>query len=84
MRSVKISAIKIIGGESDTVAYQQAFAIAGRLIDGKLWDGEAPIRFDNVYAVAKRMRHLTDKDLSLFTLEDFVQPNTTGNSETDR
>ena len=50
--------------------------LAGRLIDGKLWDGETPIRFDDVYAVAKKMKHLTEKDLSLFTLEDFVQSGT--------
>ena len=47
--------------------------LAGRLIDGKLWDGESPIRFDDVYAVAKKMKHLTDRDFSLFSLDDFVQ-----------
>ncbi len=72
-RAVKISHIKIVGGESDAAAYKQAAALAGRLIDGKLWDGNSPICFDDVYAVAKKMKHLTDKDLSLFTLEDFVQ-----------
>jgi hypothetical protein len=50
--------------------------LAGRLIDGKLWDDETPIRFDDVYAVAKKMKHLTEKDLSLFTLKDFVQSGT--------
>src|SRR5690606_13762255 len=71
--AVKISHLKIVGGESDAAAYRQATMLAGRLIDGKLWDGETPIRFDDVYAVAKKMKHLTEKDLSLFTLEDFVQ-----------
>lgn len=71
-KAVKISHLKIVGGESDAAAYRQASMLAGRLIDGKLWDGETPIRFDDVYAVAKKMKHLTDKDLSLFTLDDFT------------
>lgn len=75
-KAVKISYLKIVGGESDAAAYRQATMLAGRLIDGKLWDGETPIRFDGVYAVAKKMKHLTEKDLSLFTLEDFVQSGT--------
>lgn len=75
-KAVKISYLKIVGGESDAAAYRQATMLAGRLIDGKLWDGETPIRFDDVYAVAKKMKHLTEKDLSLFTLEDFVQSGT--------
>lgn len=75
-KAVKISHLKIIGGESDAAAYRQATMLAGRLIDGKLWDGETPIRFDDVYAVAKKMKHLTDKDFSLFKLEDFVQSGT--------
>ena len=75
-KAVKISHLKIVGGESDAAAYRQATMLAGRLIDGKLWDGESPIRFDDVYAVAKKMKHLTDRDFSLFSLEDFVQPGT--------
>lgn len=75
-QAVKISHLKIVGGESDAAAYRQATMLAGRLMDGKLWDGETPIRFDDVYAVAKKMKHLTEKDLSLFTLEDFVQSGT--------
>ena len=75
-KAVKISYLKIVGGESDAAAYRQATMLAGRLMDGKLWDGETPIRFDDVYAIAKKMKHLTEKDLSLFTLEDFVQSGT--------
>ena len=75
-KAIKISHLKIVGGESDAAAYRQATMLVGRLIDGKLWDGETPIRFDDVYAVAKKMKHLTEKDLSLFTLEDFVQSGT--------
>jgi hypothetical protein len=69
---VKISHLKIVDGETDAAAYRQAVLIAGKLIDGKLWDGKSPIRIDDVYAVAKKLKHLTDRELTLFTLEDFV------------
>lgn len=72
-KAVRISRIKIIAGETDAAAYRQAALLAGKLIDGKLWDGETPIRFDDVYRVAKKMKFLTDRDFSLFKLEDFVQ-----------
>ena len=72
-QAVKMSHIKIVAGETDAAAYRQATMLAGRLIDGKLWDGKTPIRFENVTEVAKKMQHLTIKDLSLFTLDDFVQ-----------
>lgn len=75
-KTVKISHLKIIGGETDAAAYRQAVQIASLLIEGKLWDGETPIRIDDVYAVAKKMKHLTARDLSLFTLTDFVQVGT--------
>lgn len=70
---VKISHLKIVGGETDAAAYRQAVLIAGRLIDGKLWDGKSPIHIDDVYTVAKKLKHLADKELSLFALTDFVQ-----------
>lgn len=72
-RAVKASHIQIVGGESDAAAYRQAVVLAGRLIDGKLWDGNSPIRFDDVYRVAHKMKYLTDRNFSLFTLADFVQ-----------
>ena len=72
-KAVKISHIKITGGETDAAAYRQAVLLAGKLIDGKLWDGETPIRFDDVYRVAKKMKFLTAADFSLFKLEDFVE-----------
>lgn len=75
-KAVKISHLKIVGGETDAAAYRQAVLLAGKLIDGKLWDGESPIRIDDVYALAKKMKHLTERDLSLFTLQDFVQMET--------
>ncbi len=72
-KAVKISHLKITGGETDAAAYRQAVLIAGKLIDGKLWDGESPIRINDVYGLAKKMKHLTERDLSLFALTDFVQ-----------
>ncbi|NUQ05102.1 MAG: hypothetical protein HUU31_14550 [Anaerolineae bacterium] len=72
-KAVKISHLKITGGETDAAAYRQAVMIAGKLIDGKLWDGDSPIRIDDVYALAKKMKHLTERDLSLFALTDFVR-----------
>jgi hypothetical protein len=71
--AVKISHLKIIGGETDAAAYRQAVLIAGKLIDGKLWDGLSPIRIDDVYTTLKKMKHLSEREMSLFTLEDFVQ-----------
>ena len=73
VKAVKMSYLKIVAGETDAAAYRQAVLIAGRLIAGGLWDGESPIRIDDVYATMKKMQHLTDKDFSLFKLEDFVQ-----------
>ncbi len=71
--AVKISHLKIVSGETDAAAYRQAVLIAGKLIDGKLWDGASPIRIDDVYTVMKKMKHLSEREMSLFTLEDFVQ-----------
>jgi hypothetical protein len=72
-KTVKISHLKLTGGETDAAAYRQAVQIAAILIDGKLWDGETPIRIDDVYALAKKMKHLTARDMPLFSLTDFVQ-----------
>ncbi len=71
--AVKISYLKIVGGETDAAAYRQAVLIAGKLIDGKLWDGTSPIRIDDVYAVQRKLKHLSDAEMGLFALEDFVQ-----------
>jgi len=75
---VKISDLKIVGGETDAAAYRQAVLIAGKLVDGKLWDGTSPIRIDDVNATMKKMKHLSEREMSLFTLEDFVQVGGTG------
>ncbi len=71
--AVKLSHLKIVGGETDAAAYRQAVLIAGKLIDGKLWDGQSHIRIDDVYTTMKKMKHLSEREMSLFTLEDFVQ-----------
>jgi hypothetical protein len=71
--AVKISHLKIVGGETDAAAYRQAVLIAGKLVDGKLWDGSSPIRIDDVYAVQRKLKHLSDREMSLFVLEDFVR-----------
>jgi hypothetical protein len=72
-KAVKISHLKISGGETDAAAYREAVLIAAKFIDGKLWDGETPIRIDDVYALAKKTKHLTARDMVLFSLTDFVQ-----------
>jgi len=75
--AVKISYLKIVGGETDAAAYRQAVLIAGKLVDGGLWDGKTPIRIDDVYTVQRKLKHLSEKELALFTLTDFVQLGTT-------
>jgi hypothetical protein len=72
-RAVKASHIQIVGGAADAAAYRQAVVLAGRLMDGNLWDGRSPIGFDGVYRVADKMKYLTDRDFALFTLADFVR-----------
>ena len=72
-KTIKISHLKLTGGETGAAAYRQAVQLAAILIDGKLWEGETPIRIPDVYALAKKMKHLTARDMALFSLEDFVQ-----------
>jgi hypothetical protein len=72
-KTVRISHLKIVGGETDAAAYKQAVLIAGKLIDGGLWDGQSPIRIDDVYATLRKMKHLTNAEMGLFSLTDFVQ-----------
>lgn len=72
MVTVPISYLKVTGGETDAAAYRQAVQIAGKLITGGLWDGKTPIRIDDVYRVQRQLKGLSDKEMSLFTLEDFA------------
>jgi hypothetical protein len=70
---VKLSHLKIVDGDTDAEAYALAMQLAGRLVDGKLWDGKTPIRFEDVYAVERKMKHLSAPEFALFSLTDFVQ-----------
>lgn len=72
-KTIPMSHLKIVAGETDASAYRQAVLLAGRLIDGKLWDGESAIQFKDVYTIAKHMKQLKDNDLALFSLEDFAE-----------
>ena len=65
--------LQVPNGDPGTEVYQQAVLIAGRLMDGKLWDGKDPICIADVDAAQGKLKHLSDKDLSLFTLDDFAQ-----------
>lgn len=72
--AVPARCLRIVGGETDEDAQQQAVKIAGRLLDSGLWDGKTPIGINDVYAVQLSLDGLTDKELKvLFTLEQFVQ-----------
>lgn len=53
-KAARISHLRLVGGETGHVdtpvvaaAYRQAVLLAGKLIDGRLWDGEMPIRIDD-------------------------------------
>lgn len=70
---VKLSHLKIVDGDTDAEAYALAMRLAGRLVDGKLWDGKMPIRFEDVYAIERKMKHLSAPEFALFSLTDFVQ-----------
>jgi hypothetical protein len=41
--TIPMSHLKIVAGETDAVAYRIAMQIAGRLLDGGLWDGKQPL-----------------------------------------
>jgi len=51
----------------------QAITIAGRLLAGGLWDGLSPIRITDAARTLKALKPLSDKDLTLFSLTDFVE-----------
>lgn len=64
--------LQVTNGNPGSDLYQQAVLLAGRLIDGKLWDVKSPIRIDDVADAQRKLKHLSDKEMSLFTLEDFA------------
>jgi len=51
----------------------QAITIAGRLLAGGLWDGLSPIHITDAARTLKALKPLSDKDLTLFSLTDFVE-----------
>jgi hypothetical protein len=55
---------------------EQGLFIAGKLLSSKLWDGKTPIFIPDAVKTAKQLKHLDEKTLALFKLEDFVQPGT--------
>ena len=71
--TVPISCVTLAGGETDAGAYQQALTLAGRLIDGGLWDGESPLQTPDVYALGRKMKPYQTKELALFTLEELLE-----------
>jgi hypothetical protein len=71
--TIPMSHLKIVAGETDAVAYRIAMQIAGRLLDGGLWDGKQPLRLKHVGDILQRIKAFTDKDFSLFTLADFAE-----------
>jgi hypothetical protein len=75
-KTVKISHLKLVGGETDAAAYREAVLIAAKFIDGRLWDGETPIHIHDVYVLAKKTKHLTAQDMALFRLDEFVDVGT--------
>jgi len=65
-----ISYLRVTNGDPSSEVYQQAVQIAGRLIDGKLWDGKFAICIDDLADAQRKLKHLSDKDMSLCTRED--------------
>jgi hypothetical protein len=82
-RIIPMSHLKIVEGETDAVSYRIAMQIGARLIDGKLWDGETPLRLKHVGETFNRMKSLTDADFQLFTLSDFAEIDPSTNTETE-
>lgn len=71
--AVKQRHLIIEGREVGDANYQAALQQVSKLLDGKLWDGKSPIVIRDVPTLLKKMKHLTARDLSLFTLTDFVE-----------
>lgn len=58
----------------DTDQRERWLPLIIKLIDGHLWDGKSPIRIEDAAVFEKKLKHLSAKELSLFSLTDFVQP----------
>jgi hypothetical protein len=72
-RRIPISHLKLTGGETDAAAYQQAIQLAGKLIDGGLWDGASAIRIPDVYVLQRKIGHLSPAEVTLFSLDELVE-----------
>jgi hypothetical protein len=71
--SIPAHHLRLASALADEPAFNRAVQIAGRLMDGKLWDGSIPIVLGDPEALWRKLGHLSDREFSLFTLEDFVQ-----------
>lgn len=69
VRKIAASLLHLPDGEAERAA---VLALAGRLIDGKLWDASLPIRIRDVDDATRKLKYLSDKELALFTLEEFA------------
>ncbi|MBN8595838.1 MAG: hypothetical protein J0M33_29055 [Anaerolineae bacterium] len=72
-RTIPISHLKLTGGDTDAAAYQQAIGLAGKLIDGGLWDGASAIRIPDVYVLQRKIGHLSPAEVTLFSLDELVE-----------
>ena len=74
--AIPVRCLRVVSGDTDDAAQQQALKLAGRLLDSGLWDGQTPIGIDDAHATQPRLDGLTDRELKvLFRLEQFVQVN---------
>jgi hypothetical protein len=72
-KGVRKVAAALLALPDDEAERTAALALTGRLIDGKLWDAKVPIRIHDVEDATRKLRYLSDKELALFTLEEFAE-----------
>jgi hypothetical protein len=70
---VKRRYVQIAGIVLDDEAIKQVMPILTKLIGGKLWDGLSPILITGMASTLDKLRFLSEKDLTMFSLTDFVQ-----------
>ncbi len=58
-------------GEGDDIK-KLAIDIVTKLVGGNLWDGQSHLHIEDVPGTWKKMAHLIDKEMSLFSLADFI------------
>ncbi len=69
VRKVAASLLDLPDDEAERAAI---LALGGRMIDGKLWDASVPIRIRHIEDATRKLRYLSDKELALFTLDEFA------------